>query len=223
MQASYRQFLLADAHPCSRIGVHRVIKGTGFKVLAEANSVDECKKQLAHYGSTLLLIACNLLHEDPISIIGDLRQQHPKCRLVLFIADCDALPLQAITNLGVQGMVTKKEALEMLGKVMKRVTEGEIAYSPIIVRTLLQSPKPDSSFSIVLCQKERQLLHLVCAEKNNAEIAQSLNVSEKTIEHYLSELHGKLGVQTRTGAAVWFTENKERIIKTKVEGIPLQN
>jgi two-component system competent response regulator ComA len=60
---------------------------------------------------------------------------------------------------------------------------------------------------IELSEKERQLLHLVYEEKTNTAIAQTLDISEKTVERYLSQLYNRLEVQTRVGAAVWYSEN----------------
>ncbi|VAW31840.1 hypothetical protein MNBD_CHLOROFLEXI01-1867 [hydrothermal vent metagenome] len=128
---------------------------------------------------------------------------HPKCRLVLFIANCDALPLQALANAGIQGMVTKEEPMGMLVQVVQITTNGQTVFSPIVTDKLLH-PQPDAPSTMTLNESERQLLRLICTEKNNAEIAKVLNVSRKTIEKQLSILYAKLGVKSRTGAAVWF-------------------
>lgn len=201
MQSSNMQLLLADAHPCSRIGLYQVLVDAGFEVVAEAKDVDDCLLQLAQHEPPLLLVACNLLPKEPIPFLTDLRQQHPNCHIVLFLVNCDTLPLQAIADAGVSGMVGKEESSQTLLQVVQSAATGQIAISPSVMGRLLQ---PDMSPTITLDDSEKQLLRLICAEKSNTELATVLNVGQKTVERYLSLLYIKLDVQGRVGAAVWF-------------------
>jgi len=209
LQNSNMQLLLADAHPCSRIGLYQVLVDAGFEVVAEAEAVDDCWLQLAQHEPPLLLMACNLLPKEPIPLLANLRQQHPNCHIVLFLANCDTLPLQAIVDVGVSGMVDKEESSQTLLQVVQTAATGQIAISPSVMGRLLLQSGTSATLSlatITLDKSERALLRLICTEKSNAELAAALNVGKKTVERYLSLLYIKLGVQGRVGAAVWFMQ-----------------
>ena len=52
-----------------------------------------------------------------------------------------------------------------------------------------------------LTQRERQVLELLCARRTNAQIAQELVISPKTVDHHVSAVLTKLGANNRDGAA----------------------
>lgn len=205
MQKQNRQILLADAHNCSRIGLVQVLMDADFEIVAEATCPEECLRLLAQHQPPVLLLAFNLLPSDPVAFIKTLRQEQPHCHIVLYLANCDDLPLPALRVAGVKGMVTTREPTSTLLQVVQSAATGQDAYSPQVMTKLLQGETPSSP---PLIEFEEKLLRLVCAEKNNAEIAAIMTLNRKTVEKRLSALYTKLGVKTRVGAALWFQQHQ---------------
>ncbi len=58
-----------------------------------------------------------------------------------------------------------------------------------------------------LTEREREVLHLVAEGRSNREIAGILHVSENTVERHVSSILGKLGLGSRTEAAIWVVKN----------------
>lgn len=199
--------LIADAHSCSRIGLVQVLLDAGLEVVAEASSVAECLQLLAKHQPSLLLLACNLLPTEPLSFVNTLRQGYFNCHIVLCLVNCDGLPLQALLDAGVKGMVAKEEPIQMLMQVIHTGVAGQIGLSPMVINKLFQ-PESESVEANTLDDLERKLLQLICAEKNNLEIARILSLSRKTVEKQLTALYAKLGVHSRTGAALWFERHQ---------------
>ena len=109
--------------------------------------------------------------------------------------------LPALVDAGVTGMVAKMESTQTLVQTILTAAAGRRAISPMVMdRMLHQNPQPE----IILDTLEEKLMQLVCAEKTNLEIAEILNLSHKTVEKWLTALYTKLGVRSRTGAALWF-------------------
>lgn len=215
MQNQETQIVLADAHNCSRIGLVQVLMDADFEIVAEATNLEECLRLLAKHQPPLLLLACNLLPPEPLSFIRTVRQAQPHCHIVLYLANCDDLPLSTLVEAGVKRMVTNKEPTSTLLQVIQSAATGQDAYSPQVMAKLMQA---DSSSSPPLTEFEEKLLQLVCAEKNNAEMAAALNTSTKTVERRLTVLYAKLHVEGRVGAAVWFTQCQNRGNYQKNEG-----
>ncbi|MCA9945046.1 MAG: response regulator transcription factor [Anaerolineales bacterium] len=139
----------------------------------------------------------------PIPFIFELCQQQPNCHIVLLLNNCQNLPLPALVDAGVMGMVAKTESAQMLVQTIQAASAGQRAISPMVMERMLQSdPQPETA----LDEAEEQLLQLICAEKTNPEIAVDLHTSPKTVERRLSTLYGKLKVKSRVGAAVWFCQ-----------------
>lgn len=206
MQNQKMQVLLADAHNCSRIGLVQVLSDAGFEIVAEASSAAECLQLLAQRQPTLLLLACNLLPPEPMPFIETLRQAQPHGHMVLYLANCDDLPLPALLDAGVRGMVTNQEPTPMLVQVVQSAAAGQDAYSPQVLGKLLGT---DSASASPLTEFEEKLLQLICAEKSNAEIAEIVTLNRKTVEKRLSAIYTKLGVKSRVGAALWFQRHQD--------------
>lgn len=217
MQNQKTQVLLADAHNCSRIGLVQVLSDAGFEIVAEASSTAECLQLLAQCQPTLLLLACNLLPPEPVPFIETLRQAQPHGHMVLYLANCDDLPLPALLDAGLRGMVTNREPTAALLQVVQSAATSQDAYSPQVLEKLLEEDKSSPS---TLTEFEEKLLQLICAEKSNANIAAALNTSPKTVERRLTDLYAKLRVEGRVGAAVWFTQYQNRGKYGNSEGTP---
>jgi DNA-binding CsgD family transcriptional regulator len=61
-----------------------------------------------------------------------------------------------------------------------------------------------------LTRREREILNLVAEGKTNVEIAEQLWVSPATVRKHLENVYAKLGVHTRTAAAAFVRERRER-------------
>lgn len=90
-------------------------------------------------------------------------------------------------------------------QVVQAAAAGRSAFSPAVLAKL-REPLAAEAQEAPLNDQERQILWLICEEKSNAEIAAALYTSQKSVERRLTALFRKLGVRTRVGAAVWFTQ-----------------
>lgn len=208
MQTPNIQVLLADAHTYSHIGLYQVLVDAGFEIIGEAKSREELWEQWSKQTAPfLLLLAENLLPDNPTLFIFELCQQQPESHIILLLNNCQTLPLPALVDAGVQGIVTKIESPQALLQTIQSVAAGQRAISPVVMDRMLQPGLPPQ---IALNALEEQLLQLICAEKTNPEIAVELHTSLKTVERQLTALYTKLKVKTRVGAAVWFIRHNKQ-------------
>ncbi len=200
------QILLAEAHTCSRIGLYQLLTDAGFVVAAEVARLDNLEPLLQKHKPPVLLLACSLLPENPVPFITGLRQQYPRTHIVLFLADCDTLPMPALAGAGIYGMVLQTESVGVIVRTIQAAAVGCTAFSQeLLAKVMKLSPIPAPvTPGVPLTAPEQQLLQFLCAGKSNPEIAQTLNLSRKTVEKRLTALYKKLGVKTRAGAAAWY-------------------
>lgn len=178
----------------------------GFEIVAEAESLGDCLLQLAQHKPPQLLMACNLLPREPIPLLTNLRQQHPNCVIVLFLANCNTLPLQAIVDAGVSGMVAKGESSQTLVQVLQGATVGKKSLSTKILATLAKGASENMhklTQKLDLTDREVMLLTLLTQGLNNRKIAAELNLAYQTVRNDCSRLYGKLDVSNRLAAVQW--------------------
>ncbi len=198
--------LLADAHACSRIGLCQILTGAGFSIVAETGYLNKLDALIQAHHPHILLLASNLLPASPIPFLVNLQQKHSEITVVLLIDNDNGLPLRALVNAGASGILLKTESCDIISQVVKVAATGGAAFSPELLDriTRLSHMSMTGTENMSLTTQEQQLLQFLCADKSNPEIAQSLDLSRKTIEKRLTALYKKLGVRTRTGAAILY-------------------
>jgi DNA-binding NarL/FixJ family response regulator len=142
----------------------------------------------------------------------EIRTARPETRVVFLTsyADEDAV-LQTILA-GAYGFLLKEVSSEELLRAMKTVAAGRSILDPAVTQRVLdrlkglsgatESQKPDE-----LSAQEERVLALVAEGKTNKEIAGLLQLSDKTVGHYLENIFQKLQVSRRSQAAVYYTKH----------------
>lgn len=110
----------------------------------------------------------------------------------------------AALEAGARGCLSGSTTAEGLAAALRQVWRGEVALSADVTQAILtglgNAHRPASGPA--LSPREREVLALVCAGLGNKEIAQRLYVSLRTVENHLAAVYAKLGVASRTEAAV---------------------
>ncbi len=117
---------------------------------------------------------------------------------------------------GVLGCLSTSASLAELAAAIRQVALGEVTLPHDVARALIMGnaggAPPERRMDSVLSPREREVLRLVCDGLGNKEIAQRLYLSLRTVENHLAAVYAKLGVASRTEAAVlavrrgWFAD-----------------
>jgi DNA-binding NarL/FixJ family response regulator len=131
--------------------------------------------------------------------------------LILTSYDDDDAVLGSIMA-GASGYVLKQIGGNELVTGVRRVAAGMSLLDPAITANVLTRLREGrrEPFSQHLTPKEEQVLDLVAEGLTNRQVAERLGVAEKTVKNYVSTLLGKLGVESRTQAAVLAARRSSR-------------
>lgn len=137
-----------------------------------------------------------------VKAIGVIRQSLPDTEVIALTSVLeDDLVIQAV-QAGAIGYLLKDTEAHELRRAIKAAAAGELILSPKAAARLLRDMRPPSNPE-PLTEREREVLGLLARGKSNKEIAGVLHVSAPTVKTHVSSILNKLGVASRTQAALY--------------------
>lgn len=202
--------VIVDDHEVVRIGLSAVLDLTpGMKVVGQASRKDEAKKLVLRLKPDVVLLDIRLPDGSGVDAARDILAGCPNTR-VLFLTSFadDHTVLEAILS-GAQGYILKDIASDALIRAIKTVASGQALIDPRLTKHTLHWLKnaytqPGQSKRPLLSPQEQRLLPLVAQGLTNKEIAEYLQLSEKTVKNYLANIYSKLNIGRRSQIAAFY-------------------
>ena len=157
--------------------------------------------------SSVLQADLVLLILPELSDLEPFIRQHPQARVLLLSLDWTPAEARIALQAGAAGCLDFDQPAEALGRALHQAARGEVALPAELARDLIlnlaagQTPTANPAYDS-LTPRERELLPLICLGLDNKQIAQRLYLSVRTVENHLASIYAKLGVRSRTEAAV---------------------
>jgi DNA-binding NarL/FixJ family response regulator len=168
---------------------------------------------------TAMVMAGHLAGNGPAAVLVDLALPEPKvvaelkqhCTagsgLLILVDSYEPDQVVSLLQAGAIGIIARDGRVADLVSALTAVARGEMVLPAdvalqAISRLAHGRPEPDSSVES-LSEREKEVVSLLAQGLTNKEIAQSLFLSVRTIEAHLRTIYGKLGVSSRTEAALW--------------------
>jgi len=214
MQALIRA-LIIDDHPLYRDGVASALeRDATFQVVGQCATSDEAEHLARECQPDIALLDVGILGGG-IEAIGRVRGVSPATRVIMLTVDADPMHVQAAFKAGAAAYVLKEIGARELAGIVRVVQNGEGYITPSLGATIVTSlsqhdtPNHDASPRDALSERERRVLDLIATGQSNKEIGKHLNLSEKTIKHYVTGVLQKLGVRNRVEAAAYGRNSAE--------------
>jgi two-component system response regulator DevR len=200
-----RVFLLDDEEVVRR-GLKELFESGGdLEVVGEAGTAEEAMARIPPTKPDVAVLDVRLPDGDGVEVCRDVRSRHPdvQCLMLTSFADDEAL-IQAVMA-GASGYVVKKLKGADILEAVRRVAGGESLLDPNVAaraRDRLRAEPGEDERLARLSAKERKVLDHIADGLTNRQIAQQLHLAEKTVKNYVSNLLAKMGLESRTQAAV---------------------
>jgi DNA-binding NarL/FixJ family response regulator len=191
--------LVADDHGIVRSGVRMLLdQQEGMRVVAEAeDGVDAVQLALKHRPDAAVLDV-SMPRMTGIQATHEIKQHLPDAAIVLLSMHDDQRYFYEALKAGAAGYVLKRSADSQLVDAVRSALRGEPFMSPVAEEELIRNwlAEGDGAGS-ELTPRELEVVKLIAEAYTNKQIAQTLNVSEKTVESHRGNVLAKLGMRDR--------------------------
>ena len=198
------RILIVDDHPIVRQGLATVLRLLpDLEVVGEARDGREALAAVGAVTPDLVLMDLVMPEMDGVAAIAAIKAQRPALPILALTTFADAEMVLGAVQAGVDGYVLKDVDVEELARAVRQVHSGQPYLHPAATRHLVQATaRPDRSPER-LTAREEEVLTLVAQGLTNREIARALGIAEKTASVHVSNVLAKLGLASRTQAALY--------------------
>lgn len=141
--------------------------------------------------------------QDGIDATATIKREHPDIEVIVLTSFGEAERVQSALEAGAAGYLLKDAEADDIAKAIRAALVGELHLDPGVARQLTRSLMAPRDSEDVLSTREREVITLVGQGMSNKEIAESLVISERTARSHVSSILLKLGLSSRTQAALW--------------------
>jgi DNA-binding NarL/FixJ family response regulator len=203
--------LIADDHPFFRDGLRVLLEATpDTELVGEATDGEEVLVLAAESKPDVVLMDLHMPGLGGIEATRKILKELPETSILVVTMVEEDDSVFAAMRAGARGYLLKGADKDEMLLAIRAVARGEAVFGPGIARRLIQycgsppstSSRTSRSIFPELTNREREILDLIAAGKNNQEIAESLFLSVKTVQNYVSNIFTKLQVADRAQAIV---------------------
>jgi two-component system, NarL family, response regulator LiaR len=199
---------LADDHPMVRAGLAGMIQGEADLVfVGEAVDGREAVKLIPALRPDVVLLDMAMPHLDGVGVIEALQANLPQTRFVILSSLLDPLQVDRAVRAGARGYLLKTASAQELVTMVRQVHAGRRVLGPEVTDAMIANQQRDVPGGD-LTARERQLLALMVQGMSNQEIAQAMGIALPTVKYHVTNVLGKLQVDSRTEAVVLALKHK---------------
>jgi DNA-binding NarL/FixJ family response regulator len=191
---------IAEDSVLLREGIARLLDDAGIDVVSQSSDADDLLLKVRSYSPDVAIVDIRLppTHNDEgLRAALEIRSKHPEVAVLVLSQYVElglALTLLADSAEGVGYLLKDRISdVDEFVAALRRVADGGSALDPIIVSTLVSRERPDDPLA-QLTPREREVLELMAGGSSNQGIADSLVITVRAVEKYVSSIFTKLGL-----------------------------
>jgi len=202
---------LLDDHEIVRRGIKELLEGEGdIEVVGESGFAQEAMQRIPALRPDVAILDGRLPDGSGIDVCREVRSVDPGIGTLILTSYDDDDALFAAILAGASGYVLKQVRGTDFIDTVRRVAAGQSTLDPSVTARVLErlrnGPRADPELDSLSAQ-ELRVLDLISAGLTNREIAEQMSLAEKTVKNYVSSVLAKLGLRSRTQAAIFATKH----------------
>ena len=166
-----------------------------FEVVAEAGDIESAQRYVRGHRPAVLVLDLNMPGGSSLEAIPGIREQNPETQIVVLTMQQEPAFARHALSAGAIGYVLKEAADDELVEAVRRAARGESYLNPRLGARLASEPAPGPPDD--LSEREVDVLRLIALGHTNAEIAERLYLSVRTVETHRAHIQQKLSLSSR--------------------------
>ena len=206
-----RVFLLDD-HELVRRGIKDLLESEGdIVVVGESGLAEEATRRIPALRPDVAILDGRLPDGSGIDVCREVRSRDPEIKALILTSYDDDDALFAAIMAGAAGYILKQVRGTDFLDTVRRVAQGQSMLDPHVTAQVLErvrnGPPVDHELDRLTSQEQR-ILELIGEGLTNRQVAEHMFLAEKTVKNYVSSLLAKLGLTSRTQAAIFATKHR---------------
>ena len=205
---------IADDHKIFRKGVILSMRPyTNIKFIMEAENGDDLLTKLEEVQPDVVLCDLKMPIKDGIDATKMITKKYPNIRVIILTMYEDERFVGHLMDCGAAGYLLKSTEPAEIKKAIIDVMRTGFYLNPFVNKVLIkknyskQKFNPSLATEVVLSQREKEVLTLVCMEFTASEIATKMDISSRTVEAIKDRLMERFGVKNSVGLVFYAMKN----------------
>lgn len=207
------KILIVDDHDIVRRGLATLIsRQEDLSVVAEAGTVAEAVEKARESVPDVVVMDIRLPDGSGIEACRDIRAENADIKVLMLTSYSDEEAVMGSIMAGASGYLLKEIRSQEIVEAIRKVGAGQSLLDPAVTASVLERVRRGKEEDVLaqLTEQEQRILELIADGQTNREIAGHINLSDKTVKNYVSNILGKLEVSRRSQAAAFLAERRAR-------------
>lgn len=189
--------VIADDHAVVRRGLRQVLDAEqDLEVVAEASNLGDARRYVRGHHPDVLVLDLNLPEGLSLDAIPEIRSEFPDTEIVVLTMQNEPAYARRALSAGALGYVLKEAAESELVEAVRRASVGDTYLNPRLGARVAAEPPPGPPDG--LSEREVEVLRMIALGHTNAEIAEQLYLSVRTVETHRAHIQQKLRLGSRS-------------------------
>jgi len=207
------KILIVDDHDIVRKGLAMLVsRQEDLSVVAEAGTVAEAVEKARESVPDVVVMDIRLPDGSGIEACREIRDENGDIKVLMLTSYSDEEAVLGSIMAGASGYLLKEIRSQEIVDAIRKVGEGQSLLDPTVTASVLDRVRRGKEEDVLaqLTDQEQKILELIADGQTNREIAGQINLSDKTVKNYVSNILGKLEVSRRSQAAAFLAERRAR-------------
>jgi len=191
------KLLVADNHPIVRFGITTLLKQQeDIRLIGDVPTTRKLFEKLEEEAPDVLVLEMDIPEINGVAALRKIRNNYPDVKVLIYSGQSEDVYALSTIRAGANGYLSKSAGLNNLPEAIRKVGYGGMFITNELAQRLAfdEGTQKPRRFFRKLSTREVEVLKMLANGKRNKEVAQGLNLNEKTVSTYKARLMKKLNV-----------------------------